>query len=69
MRRRDPHADAMRDRHLRDRSNAQCRTQCARGGVTVAFADGRTTFVSNEIDSTTWTRIGTANGGELVTAP
>lgn len=40
-----------------------------RGGVTVAFADGRTTFVSNEINSTTWTRIGTANGGEQVTAP
>ena len=40
-----------------------------RGGVTVAFADGRTTFVSNEIDSTTWTRIGTANAGEQVTAP
>jgi prepilin-type processing-associated H-X9-DG protein len=39
------------------------------GGVTVAFADGRTTFVSNEIDSTTWTRIGTANAGEQVTAP
>ena len=39
------------------------------GGVTVAFADGRTTFVSNEIDSTTWTHIGTANAGEQVTAP
>lgn len=40
-----------------------------RGGVSVAFADGRVTFVSNEIDSTTWTRVGTANGNEQVTAP
>lgn len=39
------------------------------GGVTVAFADAHTTFVTNDIDTATWTGIGTVNGRESVTAP
>ena len=38
-------------------------------GVTVAFVDGHTTFVTNDIDSVTWTGIGSVNGRESVTAP
>ncbi len=39
------------------------------GGVTVAFADAHTTFVTNDIDTATWTGMGTVNGRETVTAP
>ncbi|XZE19088.1 DUF1559 domain-containing protein [Pirellulaceae bacterium SH449] len=35
------------------------------GGVNVALADGSVTFVTSNIDTSTWRAIGTRNGGEI----
>ena len=39
------------------------------GGVNVGLADGSVRFVTNSIDPNAWLRLGTRNGGEVVTLP
>ena len=38
------------------------------GGVTVAMADGSMQFITNAVDKTTWTALGTINEGEVIEA-
>jgi prepilin-type processing-associated H-X9-DG protein len=39
------------------------------GGVNVALCDGSTRFISNNVDPTVWSAMGTRAGGEVVNTP
>ena len=38
------------------------------GGVNASFCDGSVKFIKESIDRETWRRIGSMNGGEIVSA-
>ena len=51
------------------KGNSRAATSHHTSGVMVAFADGHVQFVPNSVDIHTWMRMGTRNGGEVVTVP